>query len=196
MPTPEPVNLPSGFAGADLSTDGLSALGRQASSSSQTRSDLSGTQPSPQYPPEVRARPEASRAPAFEDSSLLKELYTVLENQIFFGDRRSGGLFLSLANPGFPINPEAKEEDPSNFDLFIQSQIADARIESSWVYSTKLGSVSDKYFDIIDNAELPQVSLSVAEQAEVSQLTAWLTDPTNKDSYDNLSLRPRAGGTR
>lgn len=117
--------------------------------------------------------------------NMMADLYSQLEAKIFPApagarDNLSTRNFLALANPGFFLKPDLSEDDLE--DLYNQSQLVNAALESSFIYKQLAGSVDQKFWNIVDEAELPQKSLNDDEVAEIRRLEKWISD--NQSNYD------------
>jgi hypothetical protein len=120
-----------------------------------------------------------------ENRSLVKDLFTQIEQRIFFGDRLKEKQFLSLSNPGQYVKSSL---DESNLDdLFIQSALVDQSLAASWIYKEQVGRLSDIYGEILEFAKLPQLRLSPDERQEIKDLEQWIRD--NMANYDRFGNR-------
>jgi hypothetical protein len=120
-----------------------------------------------------------------ENRSLVKDLFTQIEQRIFFGDRLKEKQFLSLSNPGQFVKLTLDESNQD--DLFIQSSLVDQSIAASWIYKEQVGKLSDIYGEILEFAKLPQLRLTPEQQQEIRDFEKWILD--NLSKYDRYGSR-------
>jgi hypothetical protein len=95
------------------------------------------------------------------DLELMRQMFTVMESNLFFGDRLTERQFVSLVNPGQFISDKL---DPSNAsDAYIIASLADKALAASFLYKPLNNTVSKVYGDVL-KAALPHVALTNEQQ--------------------------------
>ena len=114
-----------------------------------------------------------------DNKSIFADMYSRIEEIVFFGDNLASRQLLALASPGQFLDPVLDENNDD--DLANQSSIGNTILDASFVYSPLIGSLSQKYWDIVDSAEVPQRQLSRDEEKEVKDISDWMKK--HRDDY-------------
>jgi hypothetical protein len=104
-------------------------------------------------------------------------LFSAVENALFFGDRVDQGELAILQQPGQFITTNLTEQNNSN-DMFIQASLAEGVLDSSFLYKPLPGRISDIYNAVLTRASLPQKQLTAGQQQEAKDIRQWLSDNT------------------
>lgn len=107
-----------------------------------------------------------------DNQKIIRALYSVLEDALFLGDRLTRSEFSLLMQPGQFISTNLRELDSSE-DMAIQAEITNDAIDTSFLYLPLTGTVSQKYFEILEFAALPKRNLTPSEIKEVSDIRTW-----------------------
>lgn len=126
-----------------------------------------------------------------DNKKMILNLFAGMQDALFLGDRFAHGEFVSFLQPGQFISTSLQENAHSD-DMWIQSQIANILIDSSYVNKFKdteysggtelLGSVDQVYSDVLNQAALPHKELSPKVLQEISDLKNWMAD--NDSNYE------------
>lgn len=108
-----------------------------------------------------------------------KNLFSEIENALFFGDKLDEGEMPVLMQPGLFIGNLRESDDD---DLATQSELLDECLAASFLYDPTPFTLSRLYQDILEFSALPKKTLTSAEEAEISDLLQWLGD--NRALYD------------
>ena len=101
---------------------------------------------------------------AADNTSMMKQIYTLLEDNIFFGDRLSQGEFVALVSPGQFISTSLS---PTNMaDQHTIWMLANSTIAASFV-----STVSGIYGDMMEKAALPSDPLTPAAAGRTPKYT-------------------------
>ncbi len=118
-----------------------------------------------------------------DNKNLLRNLFTLLEGEVFYGDRLSQREFVTLMQPGQFVSPNLSE-NPASDDMQIQFALCDDLLDSQFLRAPLVGSVSGLYKEILDSAALPSVNLTPAEVKELAAVRVWLgTHETDYEIY-------------
>lgn len=110
-----------------------------------------------------------------DNLKILKNLFAELERPLFLGDGLDKGEFHSLMQPGQFVSTNLREADGSD-DMAIQASLTDDLIDTQFIYTPLMGSISEQYRLIIENAALPYKELSPKDQAEIDRINTWLAE--------------------
>jgi hypothetical protein len=104
------------------------------------------------------------------DFDLMRQLFTLLEGNIFFGDRLSEREFVALVNPGQFISDQL---DPANGpDAYTIWKLTNKVLAASFLYKPLLRTVSGTYEDILKKAALPETPLTPDQEELLKQTRA------------------------
>lgn len=107
-----------------------------------------------------------------DNEKIVRALYTILEDSLFLGDRINQSEFGLLMQPGQFVSGQLKETDSSD-DMAIQAELTDDIMDTSFLFRPQLGSVSQKYFEVLEFSALPKRILSKAEVREIQDIREW-----------------------
>jgi hypothetical protein len=106
---------------------------------------------------------------AADNTSMMKQIYTLLEDNIFFGDRLSQGEFVALVSPGQFISTSLS---PTNMaDQHTIWKLANSTIAASFVWKPTMSTVSGIYGDMMEKAALPSDPLTPAAAGRTPKYT-------------------------
>lgn len=107
-----------------------------------------------------------------DNEKIVRALYTILEDSLFLGDRLTKSEFGLLMQPGQFVSTQLRETDSSE-DMAIQAELIDDIMDTSFLFRPQIGTVSQKYFEVLEYAALPKRNLSKAELKEVQDIRDW-----------------------
>lgn len=107
-----------------------------------------------------------------DNEKIIKVLYTILEDALFLGNRLTKGEFGLLMQPGQFVSDGLKENDSSE-DMAIQAELTDDVMDTSFLYKPQIGTISQRYFEILEFAALPKRSLTSSDKKEVDDIRSW-----------------------
>jgi len=126
------------------------------------------------------------------NEQLIKNLYKSFEDSIFLGDRLKQSEFGVLMSPGQFVDPTITEPNGGEASDGMQTQalLCDDRLNTSFLYQTIPGSVSDMYKELLEFAALPRTTLNPAQQRELAEIRNWMAQKekeytTYRDRYDD-----------
>jgi hypothetical protein len=89
-----------------------------------------------------------------DNGDLYKQLYTVFEQNLFFGDRLEERQFVTMLSPGQFVSTRLRrsslDDEHTIFDL------TDKTIDSTFLWRPLISTVSGLYGEIVDSAALPE----------------------------------------
>lgn len=107
-----------------------------------------------------------------DNQKIIRSLFTVMEDALFLGDRLGRSEFSTLMQPGQFVSPNLRELDSSE-DMAIQAELTDDVLDTSFLYKPQIGTVSQKYFEVLEGAALPLRPLTPKEDAEIADIRKW-----------------------
>jgi hypothetical protein len=107
-----------------------------------------------------------------DNQKIVRDLYSILEDALFLGDRLTRSEFSLLMQPGQFLSSNLKELDSSE-DMAIQAELTNDALDTSFLYLPLTGTVSQKYFETLEYAALPKRKLSAAELKEITDIRLW-----------------------
>lgn len=99
----------------------------------------------------------------------MQNLYSLIENEIFLGDRLSSGEFAILLNPGQFVSPNLKEKAGTD-DMYIQYDLTNQAFDTSFLAKSLPKTISKTFNEVLFFAALPKNSLSSAQQKRIGEL--------------------------
>lgn len=116
-----------------------------------------------------------------DDKKIALNLFAVLEDALFLGDRLRNSEFSLMMQPGQFLSPNLTEDDSSD-DMWIQYDLANECVDTSFLYNPLVTNVGQVYSDILEFKALPNRPLTADELAEIEAIRVWLAD--NQDLYE------------
>ena len=107
-----------------------------------------------------------------DNQKIVRALYSVLEDALFLGDRLTNSEFSLLMQPGQFISTNLKELDSSE-DMAIQAELTNDALDTSFLYLPLTGTISQKYFEVLEFSALPKRNLTPSEIREVTDIRNW-----------------------
>jgi hypothetical protein len=116
-----------------------------------------------------------------DNGDLYRQLYTLLEQNVFFGDRLDQRQFVSLLVPGQFVSTKLRKANPD--DQHALFDLADKTLDSTFLWKPQTSTVSGLYGEIVEFAALPdkQIDQALIERL-AAQLNRW------QDGYDTYRL--------
>jgi hypothetical protein len=108
-----------------------------------------------------------------DNLKLLKNLFQELEKPLFLGDGLTTGEFHVLMQPGQFVSTNLTQAGNSD-DMAIQAALTNDLIDTQFVYTKLLGTLSNQYLDIINNVALPHQSITQSQQDTLDDDMQWL----------------------
>jgi len=116
-----------------------------------------------------------------DNLKMAKNLFAAVEDALFFGDRLTTSEFACLMQPGRLVSSNLDEGNLE--DMAIQADLTNQAIDTSFLYlPITTSTISQKYYDVLNFAALPNASLSPSDIQEINQIRDWLAD--HKAAYD------------
>jgi hypothetical protein len=112
-----------------------------------------------------------------DNGNLYRQLYTLLEQNVFFGDRLSERQFVTMLVPGQFVSTNLRKESPN--DRSTLAQLADKSLDSTFLWRPLASTVSGLYREIVEFAALPEKPV---DQRRIKQLASELNGM--QDAYD------------
>jgi hypothetical protein len=88
-----------------------------------------------------------------DNGDLYRQLYTLLEQNVFYGDRLDQRQFVTLLSPGQFVSTKLRKT--SNDDQHILFDLTDKTIDSTFLWRPLISTVSGLYNEIVEFAALP-----------------------------------------
>jgi hypothetical protein len=115
------------------------------------------------------------------EQDLVESLFTTIEQVIFYGDRLGQGQMVSMMSPGQFLSTKLKETNLN--DLFVQFDVTDPALDTSFIRKPLTSSLSNQYEQIFAFAALPLKQLTPEQQQKLEEDTTTcdeLEDAYNK----------------
>jgi hypothetical protein len=93
---------------------------------------------------------------------MIRQLYTLLEQNVFYGDRLTERKFVTLLSPGQFISTNLKENNLN--DQYSIWELTNKVMDTTFVQKFQPSTVSGIFGEIIQFVALPEKALSIAEQ--------------------------------
>ncbi|HVU90342.1 MAG TPA: hypothetical protein VHD36_23630 [Pirellulales bacterium] len=119
-----------------------------------------------------------------DNYQVIGNLYNEMENQLFLGDRLSQGEFACFQSPGQFVSTNLKEVSGTD-DMWIQFDLVDPLLDSTFQRTELPGSISEKFKEILHFSALPTKSATAAEEREIAQIRSWLR--SHQAAYDQYA---------
>src|SRR3954451_19841352 len=97
------------------------------------------------------------REDAMDNGDLYRQLYTLLEQNVFFGDRLDQRQFVTMLVPGQFVSTKLRKGSAD--DQYSPAQLADKTLDSTFLWRPLTSSVSGLYGEIVEFAALPDKQL-------------------------------------
>lgn len=104
-----------------------------------------------------------------DNVNIMQNLYSLIEDEVFLGDNLDSGEFALLLNPGQFVSPNLKEKAGSD-DMQIQYDLTNQIYDTSFVAKSLVGSVSQKYKEVLYFAALPKSTLNQQQLDQINEL--------------------------
>jgi len=114
-----------------------------------------------------------------DNGALYRQLYTLLEQNVFFGDRLDQRQFVTMLVPGQFVSTKLRKASAD--DQFSLAQLADKTLDSTFLWRPLTSTVSGLYGEIVEFATLPDKQV---DQALIKQLSDTLNGW--QDQYDTF----------
>lgn len=101
-----------------------------------------------------------------DEVSLVNSLFTLIEDVMFYGDRLGEGQFVSMMSPGQFVSLNLAEGNAN--DEYIQFDVTDDGLDTSFIRSPLLSTISGKYEEVMTFKALPYKQLTQAQQDQIA----------------------------
>ncbi|PWT80290.1 MAG: hypothetical protein C5B44_05485, partial [Acidobacteria bacterium] len=93
-----------------------------------------------------------------DNIQIMQNLYSLVENEMFLGDRLSTGEFAAVLNPGQFVSPNLLEK-PGADDMYIQYDLVNQALDTCFLARSLPATISQKYNEVLYFAALPKSAL-------------------------------------
>jgi hypothetical protein len=114
-----------------------------------------------------------------DNGDLYRQLYTLLEQNVFFGDRLDERQFVTMLVPGQFVSTKLRQS--SSDDQYNLAQLADKTLDSTFLWRPLPSTISGLYGEIVEFAALPDKPV---DQDLIKQLSATLK--SWQDAYETF----------
>jgi hypothetical protein len=105
---------------------------------------------------------------------LMINLFDMVQEQLFLGDRLRSGEFATFMNPGQFISTKLQESSAD--DMFIQSDLVNDVLDTSFIYKPLVGTVNSTCGEALEFASLPTKTTTSREDDELEDIRDWQQD--------------------
>jgi hypothetical protein len=104
------------------------------------------------------------------NSDMMRQIFTLLEQNIFFGDRLSSGQFVALISPGQFVSTKLKPGSLN--DQHTIWKLCNSTMAASFVWTPTMSTISQLYSEILTDKAIPHNPLTAAEKQRLAVLRA------------------------